>query len=77
MILTYEILSYNDYNTCIIKDNDSVAVCSDLGLKGLVLLYFSLEVGGILVTLIARRLETIILSIYLDTMSGLKPGSKK
>ena len=77
MILTYEILSYNDYNTCIIKDNDSVAVCSDLGLKGLVLLYFSLEVGGILVTLIARRLETTILSIYLDTMSGLKPGSKK
>jgi hypothetical protein len=42
--------------TCIVEDDNGVAVGRNLGLEGLVLLDFGLQVGGILVTLIARRL---------------------
>ena len=44
----------------VVEDNDGVAVCGHLGLESLVLLDLGLQVGGILVVLIAGGLQLLV-----------------
>ena len=48
------------HNPTVVEDNDGVAVCGHLGLESLVLLDLGLQVGGILVVLIAGGLQLLV-----------------
>ena len=58
--LLLEVFLVNHLHPGVVEDHDGVAVCRNLSLKGLVLLDLGLQVGWILVVLIAGGLQLLV-----------------